>query len=120
MNLSSFKGSEVKSHFKKTKLKYKKMGLEFFLAPSPFRDGADFSKINYGRILVVTPRKTGSSVERNLVRRRLKSIFREESYWLKNIDCLVIVRKEGVALSFDLLKNLMTDAFEEYQKKMVR
>lgn len=106
MKLTKFKESEVRNHFRSSKLVVKNLGLEFFLAPSSYP---------YGRILVVTPRKSGSSVERNLIRRRIKSIFIEEGYYKSNVDWLVIVRKDATAMPFQKLKTEISDVFAKYQ-----
>lgn len=106
MKLTKFKESEVRSHFRSSKIVVKNLGLEFFLAPSSHP---------HGRVLVVTPKKSGSSVERNLVRRRIKSIFRECGYYKFNVDWLIIIRKDAIHMPFENLKTEMRNVFEKYQ-----
>ncbi len=98
--LSRFSRDEVRQVFRKAKIKKKIEGLEFFLAPRLFE---------FGRILVITPRKTGNAPERNKIRRRLKAIFYEEKLYEQPYDCIIIVRKEAIQLSFDQLKKILTD-----------
>lgn len=110
MKISSFKESEVKLHFKKNNFKEKKLGLEFYLAPS---------SLSYGKILVITPRKSGKSVQRNLIRRRLKSIFLEEKLFENKIDCIIVVRPEAINLNFYELKKIILDVFQKYIQKNI-
>lgn len=102
----SIRNREVRHVFQSTKLKKKIQGLELFLAPS---------LLTIGRILVVTPRKSGNAPQRNLIRRRLKSIFYELGYTKKPVNCIIIVRKEGIDLSFARLKEIMHDAMNSYE-----
>jgi ribonuclease P protein component len=64
-----------------------------------------------GRLLVVTPRRVGSSPQRNTVRRRLKAIFRTHHLDQAGYDCAVIVKAPGVDLSSAVLVELLKAAF---------
>ncbi len=68
---------------------------------------------DFGRILIIASRKVGNAPERNKVRRRLKSIFYEEKLYEAPYDCIVIVKKEAVILSFKALKKLLYSAYDE-------
>lgn len=68
---------------------------------------------NFGRILIIISRKVGNSPQRNKIRRRLKSIFYEEKLYKMAYDCIVIVKKEAVTLSFEALKKLLCRAYSE-------
>ena len=68
---------------------------------------------DFGRLLVITPRRTGIAVKRNKIRRQIKAIFYEEALFQKsNHDCLIIVKKKGTLLSFGELKNLVNEAYK--------
>lgn len=67
----------------------------------------------YGRVLIIASRKVGNAPERNLVRRRIKSIFYEEKLFDSSFDCVVIVYKKAVLLPFEQLKNLIIAAFHK-------
>ncbi len=61
---------------------------------------------DYSRILVITSRKVGNAPMRNKIRRRIKSLFYEQSYYTGKYDCVVIIKKGGAHLSFAELKSL--------------
>ncbi len=67
----------------------------------------------FGRVLIIASRKVGNAPERNLIRRRIKSIFYEEKLFALNFDCVVIVYKNMVSLSFDQLKTLLVSAYQK-------
>ena len=97
--LSSFSKQEVAQLFSKAKRVLKKHpGLDILCAPT----AQDF-----GRILIITSRKVGKASKRNLIRRRLKAIFYEEKLYEKGLDCIVIVKKEGINLPFKELKGIL-------------
>ncbi len=68
---------------------------------------------DFGRILIITSRKVGNAPQRNKIRRRLKSIFYQEKLYETLYDCIVIVKKEAVALSFEALKELLCNAYSK-------
>ena len=67
----------------------------------------------FGRVLIIASRKVGNAPERNLIRRRIKSIFYEEKLFERPFDCVVIVYKKAVMLSFEQLKDLLLTAFQK-------
>jgi ribonuclease P protein component len=72
-------------------------------------------KEDFGRVLVVVSRAVGNAPERNLIRRRIKSIFYEEKLFVRNFDCVVIAQKKMVTLSFEQIKSLLLAAYENFQ-----
>jgi ribonuclease P protein component len=70
-------------------------------------------KEEFGRVLIIASRKVGNAPERNLIRRRIKSIFYEEKLFLLNFDCVVIAYKNMVSLPFDQLKSLLLSAYQK-------
>ncbi len=68
---------------------------------------------DFGRRVIIASRKVGNAPECNKVRRRLKSIFYEEKLYEAPYDCIVIVKKEAVILSFEALKKLLYSAYDE-------
>lgn len=88
--------------FKKARRVIKHPGLHILIAPKTE---------SFGRILIIASRKTGNAPERNKIRRRLKSIFYETKLYERDLDCIVIVKKEGTAMPFAELKELLLKAF---------
>ncbi len=60
-----------------------------------------------GKILVITPRKTGSAPERNRFRRRVKAIFYQEKLYQRGYHWVIFAKKGGLAASFQSIKALM-------------
>ena len=63
---------------------------------------------DFGRILVITPAKSGSAPERNLIRRRLKAIFYEEKLYTSSFSWIIFIKRESQAYTFLQLKELLT------------
>jgi len=104
--ISSFTKKEIDHAFKTARSRKKIMGLEILLAPKSF---------DYGKILVIASRKSGNSPERNLIKRRLKSIFYEEKLYILPYNCIVIVKPGSIDLPFDQLKQiLLNNIYSEY------
>jgi len=70
-------------------------------------------KSDFGRVLIVVSRQVGNAPERNLIRRRIKSIFYEEKLFAFDLDCVVIVYKKMVTLPFDQLKTLLVSTYQK-------
>ena len=70
-DISSFTKNEVSDLFKVARCLKRFQGL-VILAGTAQKD--------HGRILVITPRRSGSAAQRNKIRRRLKTIFYEEVF----------------------------------------
>ncbi len=98
-HLSTFTQKEIQAIFKSAKRAYKGPGLDILLAPTCQQ---------YGRILVITPRKVGSAPERNRVRRRLKAIFYQEHLYNHQLDCFVIIKKPGIQFDYGELKSKLS------------
>jgi ribonuclease P protein component len=100
--LSRFAPAEVKSIFKRGKRVLKTPTADIIVAPQG---------LEHGRILVVTPRRIGKASKRNLIRRRIKALFFEHQYYERGVDCIAIIKKEGIETPFDELKALFATAF---------
>lgn len=106
--MTTFGQHEVDALFKATIARYKIQGLEIRLAPH---------FLPLARLLIITPRACGNAPKRNRIRRRLKSIFYEHKYYEQPYDWIVMVRKEGIDLGFDQLKNIMAQVLAETKSK---
>jgi ribonuclease P protein component len=71
---------------------------------------ASRSNPEISRILIVIPKKVGSAPVRNLIRRRLKSLFFEKQLYTEPYDWLILVRPEAAQLSFAELNDLIMQA----------
>lgn len=96
--ISNFHPKEIARLFRKAKRVLRHPGLDILCAPT---------KYDFGRILVVTSRKVGKATKRNLIRRRIKALFYEEKLYESRLDCIVIIKKEGITLSFNELKGIL-------------
>lgn len=59
----------------------------------------------YGRVLIVIPRNVGTAVERNRIRRRLKSIFYQQKIYHHGYDYLIFVKPPAATASYQEIKN---------------
>ena len=80
---------------------------KFIHAAQGIRILAACSLSTSSRILIIVPGKSGSSPERNLIKRRIKSIFYEENFTTAGYDYVVIVKKPGIHTSFADLKTYL-------------
>lgn len=96
--ISTFKRSEITDLFDRARVAMRCSGVRILKAQS---------KQKPSKILVVTPRASGNSPQRNLFRRRIKAIFRENNLSERGIDLVVIVNKRGIETSFGKLQKLI-------------
>ena len=64
------------------------------------------------RILIVTPKRSGSAPQRNRIRRRLKALFYEERFYERSYDILVLCKKTGIDLPYKDLKTFIATVLE--------
>lgn len=105
--LTQFTKKEIGIQFQRARLVLKHSAFTILFAPR---------LIDFSRILIITSRKVGNAPQRNKIRRRIKSLFYEEKLFTSPYDCIVIVRKEAVDLSFAELKKLLLQAYEKGTK----
>ena len=103
--ISKFTKSEIDYLFCHARRVIKTQACTILVAPR--------QKEDFGRVLIIASRKVGNAPERNLVRRRIKSIFYEEKLFALKFDCVVIAHKKMVTLPFDQLKSLLLSAYQE-------
>jgi ribonuclease P protein component len=93
--------TEIRKLFNKARRILKHPGLDLLIAPTSEPTGA---------LIVITPARVGTAVERNRVRRRIKALFQKEKWNQKGFDSVIIIKKSGVLLSYEQLKDLMYQA----------
>lgn len=99
--ITQFDRAHIVHLFRTAKRSYKARGLEIRCAPK---------SSDHGKILIVTPRASGSSVQRNLIKRRIKSIFYQEKLFERPVDSIVFVYAQAQKLTFQDLKDILTAA----------
>ena len=100
--ISKFTKREIDHLFKHARRVFRDGSCTILLAPRQ----ADFA-----RVLIITSRKVGNAPERNLIRRRIKSIFYEEKLYELGFDCAFIAQKKATELSFDQLKSMLVGVY---------
>ena len=66
----------------------------------------------YGRILLITPRKSGNAPKRNQIRRQIKSIVREKELFEKKQDTIFIIKSLARKPDFKTLEAIVAKAYE--------
>lgn len=102
--LYRFEAAEVKTILKRGKRVLKTPTCDIIVTPKAHENG---------RILVITPRRIGKASQRNKVRRRIKALFYEQKFYERGVDCLAIIKKEGIDTPFDELVRIFTTAFSK-------
>jgi ribonuclease P protein component len=98
------KQTDIKKLFNRARRILKHPGLDLLVAPATE---------TVTHLIIITPGRIGTAVERNTVRRRIKAIFHEEKL-AQGLDCVIIVKKLGATLSHEQLKQILTNAFAQY------
>lgn len=100
--ISKLTKKEIYELFKKSVTLYKASELEI-------KAKAKSCKESIAKMLLVVPKKVGSAPKRNLIRRRIKSIFYQEKLYLLPYDFIIIIKKEILNLTFQKLKDLFLE-----------
>jgi ribonuclease P protein component len=70
-------------------------------------------QLDFARVLIIISKNVGNAPERNLLRRRIKSIFYEEKLFETPCDYAIILYKPVKELSFDDLKAMITHVIHQ-------
>ena len=95
----TFSRPEISRLFKQARRIYKSRELDVLSAPRTRE---------YGRLLIITPKKIGNAPQRNKVKRRLRAVFYENRLFESNRDLVAIIKKDGVSLPFEKLQKIIT------------
>lgn len=96
--------TEIRQLFSKARRVLKHPGLDLLIAPTGQPKG---------KLIVVTPGRVGNAVARNTVRRRIKALFDQEHLRSQGYDAIVFVKKEGVKLNYEQLKQLILSSLQQ-------
>lgn len=102
-HLSDFTQKEITAIFRKSSRVYKGPGLDILMAPA---------LKEFGRVLVVTPRKVGTAPERNRIRRRIKALFYEHKLYENLFDTCIIIKKSGIDYNIQELIPIIKTTFK--------
>ena len=105
--ISKFSKKELDYFFKHAKRVYKDQAFTILMLPKQHE---------FARVLIIASRKYGNAPQRNLIKRRIKSIFREEKLYEKQNSVAFIIRPEAKKYSFDDLKKLCLKIFVQSDK----
>jgi len=93
----AFKGAQAAGYFKGIKL-----------LKTPITSLED-QNLNHGKLLIITPRASGKSHERNLFRRRVKSIYYENKLYENQFVWIMLAYRKAVSIDFESLKKFMLE-----------
>jgi len=106
-SLFSFTKKEVGFAFQRARACKQIKGLKVIRVPKLLT-----SNIAHGKLLIVTPGKAGKAHKRNLLRRRIQSIFWEENLYNHKLITIVYAYREAMNLSFDEIKAFIISCYE--------
>lgn len=98
--LFQFSKHEISKYFEKATFKAKINGLKLLQNTK--------EELEFGKLLIIIPRKAGKASKRNFIRRRIKAIFYEKQLYKKPIISILIVYKQAMDLKFNQLKEFLT------------
>ncbi len=75
--------------------------------------------IDHGKLLIIIPRRVGPAHVRNLIKRRVHSVFYEEKLYLNVRESALLVYPEARKFSFDDTKAFLIKAFGKRQTQEI-
>ncbi len=107
-HLSDFTQKEIAAIIRKSSRAYKSPGIDILMVPA-LKD--------FGRVIVITPRKVGNAPERNRIRRRIKALFYEHRLYEYLFDTCIIIKKPGIKYTVSELIPLIEAAFKKHANR---
>lgn len=98
--LFSFTNKEVAFFFANARILTSQRGLKLYT----LKQLTTLENASFGKILIITPRKSGNAIQRNLFRRRVKAIFYEDELYKTTKTFALYAYKDGIALSHSEIK----------------
>jgi len=114
-SLFSFKREEVKKALASAKVVSTILGLRLLQVVSPSKEASATNIKNsillsgacHGKLLIVTPRRSGKACQRNRLRRQIKAIYYEEKLYQRPVASILFVYKQANDLSFEQIKSFL-------------
>ena len=107
--LFSFVKKEIDWAFKRARRIARGGGLTLLQNPGLFSEGegGDQQVSCHGKLLIIVPRRAGKAHKRNLLRRRMRSVFYEHELFKKPVTSILIVGPQAMELSFEQLRDFL-------------
>lgn len=102
--LTKFTQTEIRAFFKNAKALYKSPLITVLAAP--------IAAESKPKLLIITGRSAGSAVERNKVRRRIKTLYRAQSHAFTGLFICFIVKKATISYQ------QLTELFDRISAKL--
>lgn len=99
--ITKFRYKEIKQTFKNARYSYSSPELDIKISPKTD---------DLGKLLIIIPKKVGNAPARNLIRRRLKSIFYEDELYKLPYNFLIFCKPRISDLQFQDLKTIMLNS----------
>lgn len=103
-DITKFTEREIQQLFDAAKTVLRMPAIEIRTAPAT---------LEYGRILILLPRRVGTAPERNQIKRWIKALFTQEKWYEKGLDAIILVRPAARELDFYQIKNMFAHVFEK-------
>ncbi len=104
--ITKFRKQEIDQLFSKARRVLKHDGLHLLKAPR---------QLDFGRILIIVPKRVGNAPTRNKLRRQIKAIFYENKLHEQEFDWIAIVKPPATHLTFAHLQELFLQALQNDQ-----
>ncbi len=99
--ITQFTKSEIDTLFKTGRRVARQTGITLLRAPR---------QAEFGRVLIIIPKRVGNAPVRNKLRRQIKALFYENELYKKEYDWAAILRPGATDLSFAQLQELFLKA----------
>lgn len=118
--LYKFSQKEITWLFQQPAVAHYKTGLKSIqipISPDPKSTPADVSFPSYGKLLIITARKSGKAVDRNRIRRRLKAFFYQEKLYTQLLYTVIFVHPPAMKLTAQELRAYLLRLYKHAGKE---
>ncbi len=106
--ISSFSKKKISELFKRSKyiLRLPELDIRFSKTDSEF-----------GKVLIVTPKRIGNAPERNSIKRKIKALFYQDKIYNHGYDFIFLCKPGSVNFSFENLRKIFIKIFKKLEAK---